>query len=68
LEAVHKRLIMLGLLIAVAAAAFGLACTGFGADFGIAVTCDKAGAVGMIQALLMAVMANQATYQISPKK
>jgi hypothetical protein len=67
LEATYKRLIMLVLLIVVASASIGLACAGWGADFGLTLTCDRAGAAGLIQALILAVMANQATFTISPQ-
>lgn len=61
-----KRLIMLGVLVLVAAGSVGLACAGLAADFGIGVTCDKPGVVGVVQALILALAANQATYSISP--
>jgi hypothetical protein len=62
-----KRLIMLGMLVVVAGVAFGLACSGWGADFWIVLTCDKAGFVGLVQALIYAVMANQTAYLITKK-
>ena len=62
-----KRLIMLGLLVLVAAGAFGLACGGFAADFGIAVTCDKTGAIALLKVLFAAAVANQITYALTPK-
>ena len=62
-----KRLIMLGLLALVAAGVYGLACTGYGAQFGLAVTCDQSGLVALLGSLLVAAIANQATYSISPK-
>lgn len=61
-----KRLIMLGLLAVCALAIYGLACGGFAVDLGIAVTCDRAGAMALIQAFILAVIANQGTYSISP--
>ena len=51
-------------IIVVAGAAFGLSCGGV-LD---SVTCDKAGALGLVSALIAALVANQATYLISPKK
>lgn len=62
-----KRLIMLGLLALVAAASFGLACGGLAGDFGLAVTCDKAGAIALVRAFGVAAIANQVTYQLTPK-
>lgn len=64
----QKRLLMLGLLALVAGGAFALACAGWGAMYGLAVTCDKQGGFGLFQALLLAVMANQATYTLSPRR
>ena len=62
-----KRLIMLGLLVVVAVGAFGLACTGYGANFNIATVCDVQGALGLGGSLLLAIIANQAVYAVSPK-
>jgi len=67
LEIVHKRLVMLALLIIVAVAIVALACAGLGADLGLAITCDKAGLIGMLRALVLAIMANQSTYKLTPK-
>ena len=63
-----QQLIMLGLLFVVAAASYGLACAGILTDlFGVALTCDKAGMLGLIRALIFAIMANQGIYQLTPK-
>jgi hypothetical protein len=67
LEATYKRLVMFGLLVIVAGGSIGMACAGWGADFGLTLTCDRAGAAGVVQALLLAVMANQATFTITPQ-
>jgi hypothetical protein len=64
LEATQKRLVMAGLLLAVAGGAFGLSC----GNVIVSVTCDKAGVIGLISALIAALVANQATYQLSPRK
>jgi hypothetical protein len=61
-----KALIMLGLVLAVAVGALALACSGLAADFGLAVTCDKPGAVGLVLAFFYAVAGNQGTYLIFP--
>ncbi len=63
LDGVHKRLVMLGLLFIATAGAFALSCAGI-YDFA---TCDQAGAVQAFEAFIAAVIANQATYLISPK-
>jgi len=65
LEGVYKRLIMAGLLLLVAAVVAGLACAGFGPDFGLTVTCDRAGLIALVQTFVVALMANQATYSIT---
>ena len=67
LDGVHKRLIMLALLAIVAGGSYALACAGVGQDLGVAVTCDKSGAVELLKVFILAVMANQTIYTISPK-
>ena len=62
-----KRLVMLALLALVAGGAFALACAGLGESLGIAVSCDQAGAVGLLRALVLAVVANQSTYKITKR-
>jgi hypothetical protein len=63
----YKRLVMLGLLVVVAAAIFGIACTGWAAAIGIEIPCDVVGAIGLVRVLILAILANQSTYLISPK-
>lgn len=67
LESTYKRLIMLGLLLVSAGAVYGLACLGWGASFGIALTCDQAGAIELLKAFGLAAIANQAAYGLSPE-
>lgn len=64
LTAEWKRLIMLGLLLIVAAAAYGVTCLGW---FDVGLTCDKAGISQLVQAFVLAVIANQSTYSITPQ-
>ncbi len=64
LEATQKRLVMAVLLLAVAGGVFGGSCGGIWAT----VTCDKSGALGLVSAVIAALVANQATYQLSPRK
>jgi hypothetical protein len=64
LEPTYKRLIIAALLALVAGAVFGLAC-GNVID---TVTCDKPGAIGLVNALIAALVANQAAYLLSPTK
>ncbi len=63
----QKSLIMLGLLALASAGAYGLACAGWAADFGLAVSCDRKGLVEVIKAFVAALIANQAAYVISPQ-
>jgi hypothetical protein len=58
---------MLALLLISAAGAFGLACSGWGAAAGLQLACDRSGAVGLLRALVLAVIANQSAFLISPK-
>lgn len=58
-----KRLIMAVVLLVATAAIFGLSCAGV---LTVA-SCDQPGAVGLVTALIAALVANQATYTISPK-
>jgi hypothetical protein len=67
LQKEQKSLIMLGLLFVVAAGAYGLACAGWAADWGLGITCDKAGAIALIKAFIAAIIANQAIYSIAPE-
>ena len=59
----YKQLVMLGILLVVTLAVFGLSCAGI-LD---AVTCDKGGAVSIAFAFIAALTANQATHRITPK-
>jgi hypothetical protein len=71
LSAEMKRLVMLGLLLLVVAGVFGLACSRFGAylsEAGIKVPCDEPGLVGLVCSLVLAVMANQSTHLITPRR
>ena len=57
----QKRLVMGLLLIVVAGAVFGLSCSNLVAS----VTCDKQGALGLVNILIMALIANQSVYQLT---
>ena len=59
-----KQLIMLGMLVLVTAGAFGLGCAGV-LDIGL--PCDKGGVISIVRLLILAVIANQSTYLISPR-
>ena len=58
-----KRLVMLALLLAVAGGSYAGSCAGCWSG----VTCDQAGALGLVRVFVAALIANQSTYLISPK-
>lgn len=60
----YQRLIMLGLLVLTAAAAFGLACAKW---FSVPITCDQTGLEGLLVALFYAATANQVTYRLTKR-
>lgn len=62
-----KRLIMLGLLALVAAGSFAAACAQFGDALRLDVVCSRDGAIGLLEAFIAALVANQAAFLISPK-
>lgn len=65
LQSEYKRLIMAGLMLLVAAGAYGLACAGLAGEAGVNVTCDQAGIIGLVRAWVLAIVANQSAYKIS---
>jgi hypothetical protein len=50
------------LLLIVGVAIYGLGCAGWAPDFGLAVSCDRPGLVSLFNALVSALIANQAAY------
>lgn len=64
LDGTRKRLVMLALLAVVTGGAFGLGCAGILAG----VDCSRNGAVNAVYAFILALMANQSTYAISPQR
>ncbi len=66
LDGLHKRLVMLAFLALAVGLVLGVACAGFGHDFGVAVVCDRSGFVAAARAFGAAVVANQTTYLVSP--
>lgn len=62
LDTIQKQLVMLASLAAVTGVVFGLSCAGVMDG----VTCTKTGAIGLLQAFISALVANQSTYLISP--
>lgn len=68
LNPTQKRLVMLLALLLTAAGSFALACAGLGTLLGLPLTCDTPGALGLLHALIAALVANQAAYALSPRK
>ncbi len=68
LDGIYKRLIMLGCLALVAGSVYGLSCLGIGEQIGVNVVCDQDGAIGLFGQFILAMIANQSTYTISPQK
>ena len=62
-----KRLILLGLLAAIAGTAYGLACAGLGSDLHIEIACDRNGLMQLLYAFFDAAIANQITYLLTPQ-
>lgn len=62
-----KQLIMGMSLVVVAGVIYALGCAGISGDFGLAVTCDRKGAVELINMLMAALVANQGAYLITRK-
>ncbi|MCJ7804685.1 hypothetical protein MUP35_03075, partial [Patescibacteria group bacterium] len=63
MDGTKKRLIMLGILVVITAAIFGLSCAGILTT----VLCTQKDAIALVNALILAVIANQGTYAILPK-
>lgn len=64
LNPTRKRLVMAGLLVVAAVGTFGLSCAGVIND----AACTQAGAWALASTFITALVANQATYSISPRK
>ncbi len=64
LDATVKRLVMAGLLLAVAVGALALSC----AQVVVTVECSQAGLIGLVNTFIAALVANQAAFLISPQK
>ena len=63
LSATRKRLVMLALLVLVTCGVFGLSCL----DAPLPGACDLDSAWELLRALLLAVIANQSAYSLSPR-
>ena len=67
LTAAVKQAIMGVLLIVIAVVIYLMACAGFASDFNLSIACTRAGAVELLNVLIAALVANQATYVITKK-
>lgn len=67
LSATHKRLTILGLLTISAGAIYGLSCLGWGSAWGVTIPCDQKGVLVLLEQLILAIIANQGVYAISPR-
>ncbi|UCD42307.1 MAG: hypothetical protein JSV69_01425 [Chloroflexota bacterium] len=63
-----RRLIMLAMLLCSASLVYGLTCLGWAAEWGVSLTCDRAGLFGLVEQLVLAIIANQSIYAITPRK
>lgn len=61
-----KRLIMLAFLLLAASIVYGLSCLGWAAEWQINLTCDQHGLMALIEQTVIAIIANQSIYAISP--
>ena len=61
-----KRSIMLGLILLTGGIIYGLSCLGWGVAWGIAPICNQSGLLGLIEQVVIAIIANQSIYAISP--
>lgn len=66
-EPTIKRLIMLALLAMTSGAIYGLSCLGWGSELGITLSCDQTGLLGLTKQFVIAIIANQSIYTISPQ-
>ena len=64
LDGNYKRLVMLGLLVAVALVIFGLSC----ANWYALVACSAVGAKALIEMVIIAAVSNQTAYMLIPNK
>ena len=67
LSATYKRLVMLAILAFTSLTAFGLACLGWLPYFNLELACNQKGGVELLTAFVLALVANQSTYLITPK-
>jgi len=67
LEPANKRLIMLGMVLLVSLASFGMSCWSVTAEWVPGLTCDTNSGKSLIAAFIVAIVTNQGVFLISPK-
>jgi hypothetical protein len=67
LEGTRKRLVMLSCLLVIALGSVGLACSGVLASLVPSISCTQSGIIAVLQSCVLATVANQSTYAISPR-
>lgn len=67
-EPTIKRLIMLSLLLLISGSIYGFSCLGWALEWGIPITCNHAGLMTLIKQTVIAIIANQSVYSISPQR
>lgn len=64
----HQGLAMLGMVVLISLAYFGLSCTPFAVQLHIAITCELSSAFNLLQAIVIIATGNQLTYLLAPSK
>ena len=62
-----RRVIMLALLVCSAGTVYGFSCLGWAVEWGVSLECDRSGLFGLIEQLVLAIIANQSIYAITPR-
>lgn len=63
-----KRLVMLAIIIVTGCIVYGLACLEWASEWGITLSCDQTGLLGLVEQIVIAIIANQSIYAISPRQ
>lgn len=62
-----KRVVMLAGVIVIGASVYGMNCAGISWTGVPSVACTQQGALGVVEAIILAAVANQTAYALSPK-
>jgi hypothetical protein len=68
LDGTLKRLIMLACLLVISLGSDGLACSGVLASLVPSISCTQSGIIAVLQSFILATVANQSTYLVSPRR